>query len=119
MAVLATEGLGKRYGTAWALRDLDLALDAGEVLGYLGPSGAGKTATIRLVLGLLRPTAGRATIYGFDAVGRPVEAHRQLAYVPGKTALWPSLTGADVPHLLARVRESPSRAHASAPSAVR
>jgi ABC-2 type transport system ATP-binding protein len=87
----------------WALRDLDLEVAPGEVLGYLGPNGAGKTTTLRLLLGLARPTAGWAQIFGLDCRRQAVAAHRLLAYVPGEARLWPSLTGAETLHLLARV----------------
>jgi ABC-2 type transport system ATP-binding protein len=101
---IQTVGLGKRYGSADALKDLDLDVARGEVVGYLGPNGAGKTTTIRLLLGLIRPTAGRAEIFGFDCQRQPVEAHRRLSYVAGEANLWPSLTGAETLHLLARVQ---------------
>jgi ABC-2 type transport system ATP-binding protein len=97
-------GLSKRYGKVDALKDLDLDVAPGEVLGYLGPNGAGKTTTIRLLLGLIRPTGGQAEIFGFDCQRQPVEAHRRLAYVAGEASLWPSLTGAETLHLLARVQ---------------
>jgi len=99
-----TEGLSKRYGDVDALRDLDLDISEGEVVGYLGPNGAGKTTTIRLLLGLARPTAGRAEIFGLDCQRQAVEAHRRVAYVPGESNLWPSLTGAETLHLLGRVQ---------------
>jgi ABC-2 type transport system ATP-binding protein len=99
-----TEGLSKRYGDVTVLQDLALEVQDGEVLGYLGPNGAGKTTTIRLLLGLIRPTGGRAEIFGFDCHRQPVEAHRRLAYVAGEASLWPSLTGAETLHLLARVQ---------------
>jgi len=102
-AVMRAVGLGKRYGAAEALRDLDLEVARGGVLGYLGPNGAGKTTTIRLFLGLIRPTAGRAELFGLDAQRDAVRIHRRVAYVPGEAALWPSLTGAETLHLLGRV----------------
>jgi ABC-2 type transport system ATP-binding protein len=101
---IRTVGLSKRYGGVDALKDLDLEVAPGEVLGYLGPNGAGKTTTIRLLLGLIRPTRGRAEVFGFDCQRQPVEAHRRLAYVAGEASLWPSLTGAETLHLLARVQ---------------
>ncbi len=94
------KGLGKRYGSFEALQPLDLEVHKGEVLGYLGPNGAGKTTTIRALLGLIKPTAGGATIFGLDVSKQKVAVHRQLAYVPGEAALWPSLTGEETLQLL-------------------
>jgi ABC-2 type transport system ATP-binding protein len=102
-AAIRTEGLSKTYGTNPALRALDLEVAPGEVVGYLGPNGAGKTTTIRLLLGLIRASAGRAEIFGVDCQAAPVAAHRRLAFVPGDVSLWPSLTGAETLHLLGRV----------------
>ncbi|KHD77286.1 ABC transporter ATP-binding protein [Actinoplanes utahensis] len=84
-----------------ALDDLTLDVPAGEVFGFLGPNGAGKSTTIRLLLGLARPTAGQAWIFGV-AASDVVRAHSQLAYVPADVALWPQLTGAEILHLQAR-----------------
>jgi ABC-2 type transport system ATP-binding protein len=101
--VIRTRGLSKRYGRQFALKDLDLELRSGEVLGYLGPNGAGKTTTIRLLLGLIAPTAGSATIFGLDVRRKATEIHQRLAYVPGEASLWPSLTGAETLRLLGRL----------------
>jgi ABC-2 type transport system ATP-binding protein len=101
---IRTQGLTKRYGAATALDHLDLEVAPGEVIGYLGPNGAGKTTTIRLLLGLIHPTAGRAEIFGLDCRRQPVETHRHLAFVPGEANLWPSLTGAETLQLLGRVQ---------------
>lgn len=102
--VVRTEGLSKYYGASGALRHLDLEISEGEVVGYLGPNGAGKTTTIRLLLGLIQPSAGVAELFGLDCQRRTVEAHRRIAYVPGEASLWPSLTGAETLHLLGRVQ---------------
>jgi ABC-2 type transport system ATP-binding protein len=97
-----TEGLRKRFGQVVAVDGLDLLVERGVVFGFLGPNGAGKSTTIRLLLGLIRPTAGRAWVFGVPA--EDVEAaHRHLAYVPDDVALWPNLTGAEILELLARV----------------
>jgi ABC-2 type transport system ATP-binding protein len=88
------EGLSKRYGDTVALDDLTLDVERGEVFGYLGPNGAGKSTTLKLLLGLIRPTSGSAEVLGID-IANVVEAHRRLAYVPGDVSLWPKLTGAE------------------------
>src|ERR1700730_6763976 len=100
---IRTEGLTKHYGPAAALDHLDLEVAQGEVVGFLGPNGAGKTTTIRLLLGLIHPTAGRGEIFGLDCQQRTVETHRRLAFVAGEANLWPSLTGAETLHLLGRI----------------
>jgi ABC-2 type transport system ATP-binding protein len=102
--VVVTHALSKRYGAAWALHDLDLEVNQGEVLGYLGPNGAGKTTTLRLLLGLITPTAGSATIFGLDVQREAVAVHRRLAYVSGDVSLWPSLSGKETLRLLGRVQ---------------
>lgn len=99
-AAIHTEGLTKRFGPTVAVDRLDLDIGHGQVFGFLGPNGAGKSTTIRSLLGFLRPTSGRATIFGIDA-SETTRAHRQLAYVPADVALWPSLTGAEALSLLA------------------
>jgi ABC-2 type transport system ATP-binding protein len=102
LLAIDTAGLTKRFGRVTALDDLTLAVAPGEVFGFLGPNGAGKSTTIRLLLGLIRPTAGTAKIFG-DDVADVRRAHRSLAYVPGEVALWPSLTGAEILELLANL----------------
>jgi ABC-2 type transport system ATP-binding protein len=101
--VIRTEGLCKSYGQTLALDQLDLTVNEGEVYGYLGPNGSGKTTTIRLLLGLHRPSGGRAELFGLDSWDDPVAAHRRLAYVAGEPFLWPALTSAETFEFLARV----------------
>jgi ABC-2 type transport system ATP-binding protein len=102
MPALRAEHLTKHFGDTHAVEDLTLEVPAGEVFGFLGPNGAGKSTTIRMLLGLLRPTAGEAWI--FDArVGDVEQAHRHLAHVPADVALWPSFTGQECLDLLAGV----------------
>jgi ABC-2 type transport system ATP-binding protein len=99
---LRIHGLGKRFGAIEAVAGLSLAVPPGEVFGFLGPNGAGKSTTIRMLLGLLRPTTG--TVWVFETPASDVErAHELLAYVPADVALWPSLTGRECLDLLAGV----------------
>jgi ABC-2 type transport system ATP-binding protein len=90
---IAVDELTKDYGRRRALDHLTLEVPRGEVYGFLGPNGAGKTTTLRILLDLLRPTAGRATVLGLDAQRDALALHRRIAYVPGDVALWPQLTG--------------------------
>ena len=76
-----------------ALDDLSIEVNEGEIFGFLGPNGAGKSTTIRLLLGLLHPTAGSATVLGHDIVRDSVEIRRRIGYLPGGIALYDSLTG--------------------------
>lgn len=108
-AAIATTGLTKHYGDVVALESLDLEVRRGEIFGFLGPNGSGKTTTIRLLLGLVRPTRGSATILGIP-VGDVRRAHRHVAHVPGDVALWPQLTGTETLDLLANVAGATDRA---------
>lgn len=102
--VVEISGLVKTFGSTRALDGLDLQVGQGEVHGFLGPNGAGKTTTIRVLLGLLRATAGEVRLFGRDPWSDATELHRQLAYVPGDVTLWPNLTGGEVIDLLGRTR---------------
>ena len=83
-AIVAT-GLGKRYGESWALREFDLAVPTGSVLGLLGHNGAGKTTAIRILTTLAAPTAGSAAVAGFDVVEAPARV-RELIGVTSQAA---------------------------------
>jgi ABC-2 type transport system ATP-binding protein len=107
---LRTEDLTKRYRRLLALDALDLSVQPGQVFGFLGPNGAGKSTAIRLLLGLARPTAGRAWIFGVPAED-VAAAHAHLAHVPADVALWPRLTGAETLELLAAVGPGTDRAY--------
>ncbi|GAA1004792.1 ABC transporter ATP-binding protein [Acrocarpospora pleiomorpha] len=82
---MEAEGLTKFYGQRRGLEDLDLSIQPGEVFGYLGPNGSGKTTTIRLLLDVIRPTRGRATVLGLDPGDAKVRA--RIGYLPGELAL--------------------------------
>ncbi|MCA2218737.1 ABC transporter ATP-binding protein [Jidongwangia harbinensis] len=101
---ISITALRKSFGGATALDGLDLSVATGEVHGFLGPNGSGKTTTIRVLLGLLRPDSGQARMLGGDPWRDAVALHRRLAYVPGDVTLWPSLTGGEVIDLLGRMR---------------
>jgi ABC-2 type transport system ATP-binding protein len=100
-----TQDLEKTYATGVrALVDLDLQVEQGEVFGYLGPNGAGKSTTIRLLLDLIRPTAGSAFVLGLDPRRDGVEARRRIGYLPGDLRLSDRMTAREQLDSLARLR---------------
>jgi len=101
---LEITNLTKKYGTLTALDDVNVTVEKGEVFGYIGPNGAGKTTTIRVMLGILKATAGSAKVFGMDAWRDAVEIHKRVAYVPGDVTLWPNLTGGEVIDLFVNLR---------------
>lgn len=102
--LLHTERLSKSYGSFSALKDLDLTISPGEVFGLLGPNGSGKTTALRLVLGFLRPTSGRATIAGHDCWSDSVRARRYVSYLPGELRLYENMNGRQLVEFLERIR---------------
>ena len=105
MAAIETSGLSKTYrGGVAALVDLDLRVERGEIFGYLGPNGAGKSTTIRLLLDLIRPTAGRAALLGLDSRRDGVVARSRIGYLPGDLRLPDRLTAREQLDSLVRLR---------------
>jgi ABC-2 type transport system ATP-binding protein len=98
MNIVETSGLGKRYGSTWALRDCSLAIPAGHVAALAGPNGAGKTTLLNLAVGLAEPTAGAVTVLGGLAAGSPA-ALDGIAFVAQDTPVYRNLSAADVLHL--------------------
>ncbi len=98
--VLRFDNVTKRFGETVALEDLTMTLERGEIVGMLGPNGAGKTTALRILLGLIKPTEGQATVHGFDCWNQPVQVHQRLAYVPSEFNVWPNLTGGQILDLL-------------------
>lgn len=91
--MISLESLTKKYGSFTAVDSIDLKVPAGELFGFLGPNGAGKTTTLRMIAGILRPTAGRIRIGGIDVVAQPNEAKMQLGFIPDRPFIYEKLTG--------------------------
>jgi ABC-2 type transport system ATP-binding protein len=91
--IIKTEKLTKHYGSHRGIIEVDLEVGQGEVFGFLGPNGAGKTTTIRVLLDLIRPTSGKAYVFGIESSADPVAIHRRIGYLPGEFALYDRLTG--------------------------
>jgi ABC-2 type transport system ATP-binding protein len=102
--MIVTEGLSKHYGTVAALSDLSLTIREGEVFGLLGPNGSGKTTTIRLLLGMLRPTSGTASVDGFDCWRESQAVRRRVSYLPGELRMFGGMTGRQMLEFLSDLR---------------
>ncbi len=110
-AVIQTEQLSKSYGPFRGIVGVDLAVNQGEIFGFLGPNGAGKTTTIRVLLDLIRPSSGRATVFGIESSADPVGIHRRIGYLPGEFTLYDRLTGAETIEYFANLRGNVEKAY--------
>lgn len=112
-AVISTKNLSKVYSprgqeSTRALDNLSLDVQRGEIFGFLGPNGAGKTTTIRLLLDLIRPTSGGATIFGKDVREKSIDIHGNIGFLPGELSLWKNRTAKQVIHYVASIRGNDS-----------
>jgi ABC-2 type transport system ATP-binding protein len=105
--VVRADGLSKDYGGHRGVKDLTFELGEGEVFGYLGPNGAGKTTTIRLMLDLIRPSAGRIELFGLDARNEGPKARKRVGYLPGDLRLYERLTAREHLRYFASLRGMP------------
>ncbi len=103
-AIIQTDKLTKSYGSHRGIVDLELEVLEGEVFGFLGPNAAGKTTTIRTILDLIRPTSGRAFVFGIESSADPVAIHRRIGYLPGEFTLYDRLTGGQTIRYFANLR---------------
>lgn len=102
-AAISTENLTRRFGELVAVEEVNLRVAPGQFFGFLGPNGAGKSTTIKMLTGLLAPTAGRIQILGLDLVTNMVEVKRQVGVVPEGMALFGRLTGAEYLNFVGRM----------------
>jgi ABC-2 type transport system ATP-binding protein len=103
-AIIQAEKLTKSYGQHRGIVEVDLEVQEGEAFGFLGPNGAGKTTMIRTLLDHIRPTSGRARIFGIDTTEDPVAIHRRIGYLPGEFVLYDKLTGGQTLEYFANLR---------------
>ena len=118
-SVIKTNNLSKMYTprgqkNTLALDNLNLTVNKGEIFGFLGPNGAGKTTTIRLLLDLIRPTGGSASIFDKDVRQNSVDIHHNIGFLPGELNLWKNRTAKQVIHYIASVRGNESAQKAEA-----
>jgi len=98
------DGLAKRFGPVHAVEEVSFGLERGEVLGFLGPNGAGKSTTMRMLTGFIPPSAGTASVMGFDVVRKPIEAKKRLGYLPEGAPLYGDMTPAGFLRFVALMR---------------
>jgi ABC-2 type transport system ATP-binding protein len=103
-SAILLERMTKSYGKNRGVADLELEVEPGCVFGFLGPNGAGKTTTIRLLLDLIRPTSGRALVFGLDSRRESVAIRRRSGYLPGELSLYGRLTGDETLRYFANLR---------------
>jgi len=101
--MIELEGVSKRFGELVAVRDLSLRIGKGELFAFLGPNGAGKTTTVKLITGLLRPSAGVVRVCGYDLALEPLQVKSRLSYVPDQPYLYGKLTGREFLEFVARL----------------
>ncbi|MCH7683366.1 MAG: ATP-binding cassette domain-containing protein, partial [Gemmatimonadetes bacterium] len=93
--MIRLESLTKTYGKFVAVDNIDLHVPRGTMFGFVGPNGAGKTTTLRIIAGIMRPTAGRIWLGGDDVVADPMAAKARLGFIPDRPFLYEKLTGAE------------------------
>ncbi len=102
--MIQADSLSRSYGDRWAIRNVSFQAQQGEILGFLGPNGAGKTTAMRILTGFLAPTAGQASVAGYDVVEKPLEAKRRLGYLPETIPLYEDLTAREYLTFVARLK---------------
>ena len=115
MNVVEASGLGKRYGSTWALRECSLAIPAGHVAALVGPNGAGKTTLLNLAVGLAAPSAGAVTVLGGRPAGSPA-ALDGIAFVAQDTPLYKNLSAADMLHVTRNLNRRFDQPYARGPA---
>lgn len=98
--IVKIQQLSKSFGQSKALKEVTFEIYPGEVVGFIGPNGAGKSTTIRIMLGLLKKTAGEIQLFGLDPFKDSLSIHQRISYVPGDLALWENLSGGETIDLL-------------------
>jgi ABC-2 type transport system ATP-binding protein len=108
--MIAVQQLTKRFGAQTAVDALTFDIPAGQIVGFLGPNGAGKSTTLKMLTGMLAPSAGTATICGFDLLREPLEVKRRVGFVPESGAVFESLTGLEYLEMVAALYAIPEEA---------
>ena len=103
MSMIALDRLTRRFGDVTAVDGVSLSIPRGQIFGYLGPNGAGKTTTVKMLTGMIRPSAGTASVAGFDVREEPLEVKRRIGFVPESGAIYQSLSPREYLSFVARL----------------
>ena len=106
--MIEVQHLTKRYGRVTAVDDVSFRVEPGEILGFLGPTGAGKTTTMRILTGYMPATEGQAMVAGYDVFSHPLEAKKRTGYLPETPPLYPDMTVREYLDFVARIKGVPS-----------
>jgi ABC-2 type transport system ATP-binding protein len=109
MAMIEVENLTKKYRDRVAINGLSFSIEAGTIVGFLGPNGAGKSTTMKILTGFMPATEGKARVAGFDVFEKPLEAKRQIGYLPETPPLYPELTVRGFLKFVAEIKGVPSK----------
>lgn len=101
--MLKVENIVKRFSQLLAVNDVSFEVDDGEIFGFLGPNGAGKTTTIKIISGLIKPTSGNVYLDKINVIKNPIEAKRNIAYIPDEPFVYPYLTGREFLNFIAEI----------------
>ncbi len=107
--MIKLSGVGKKFGNHWAVKDLNIEVNRGEIFGFLGPNGAGKSTTIKMMSGLLKPSSGQILISGYDIVKEPIKAKSIIGYVPDKGFVYEKLNGREFLNFIAALHKIDSK----------
>jgi ABC-2 type transport system ATP-binding protein len=107
--MISVQNLSKRFGAQVAVDNLSFEVPAGQIVGFLGPNGAGKSTTLKMLTGMLEPSAGTAHICGFDLRREPIEVKRRVGFVPESGAVFESLTGLEYLEMIAALYGIPKQ----------
>src|ERR1700721_97862 len=102
--MIKVEGLTKRYARKLAVDNISFEVEKGQIVGFLGPNGAGKTTTMRVLTCFLPPTAGSATVAGFDVLENPLEVKKRIGYLPETPPLYPEMEVAEYLAFVGRLK---------------
>ncbi|MEK7823246.1 MAG: ABC transporter ATP-binding protein, partial [Nitrospirota bacterium] len=107
--MIKLSNVGKKFGDYWAVKDLNIEVNRGEIFGFLGPNGAGKSTTIKMMSGLLKPSSGQILISGYDIVKEPIKAKSIIGYVPDKGFVYEKLNGREFLNFIAALYKIDSK----------